>query len=161
MTRKRIGALVFLGLSVFYGWQIPDIPTLPVDALEAMNARSMPWALTLLGIAFSVALFVSGGTTSAKDAASLPQRARLPDVLSALVLLAWTALYAGLLGALGFFAATAVFLFGGFLLLGERRLLFCSGIALGTSGALYLLLHFALGLYLPGGTLWVTAVTGV
>lgn len=164
LTRQRIGALLFLALSLFYGWQIQDIPQLPVDALEAMNARSMPWALAAVGAVLSLALFVAGGDTPQEqhqdqhleqDIQSDSKRHQPANILTAVALLVWTALYATLLGWLGFFTATAGFLLGGFFLLGERRPTILIGVAFGAALLLFGLLRFGFGLYLPQGSLWV------
>ncbi len=160
LTRQRVGALLFLALSLFYGWQIQDIPQLPVDALEAMNARSMPWALAAVGVILSLALFVAGGDTppeqhQEQDIQSDAKRYQFANILTAIALLVWTALYATLLGWLGFFAATAAFLLGGFFLLGERRPTILIGVAFAAALLLYGLLRFGFGLYLPAGSLWV------
>ncbi len=154
VTRKRLGAIVFLGLSLFYGAQIPDIPRLPVDALEAMNARSMPWVLAGAGVLLSIALFVFGGKPESRGDAAVAS-ANPHHVLTALLLFGWTGLYGALLEWVGFFLATLMFLIGGFLLLGERRGRVIAGTALVAAGVLFLVLRFGLGLYLPQGSLWV------
>jgi len=155
MTRKRVGALLFCALSLFYAAQIADIPQLPVDALEAMNARSLPWALAGAGVLFSIALFVLGGKPNESSALKTDStHGSSRHAVTALLLLAWTGLYGATLDWIGFFLATLSFLVGGFLLLGERRGRVIAATALGTAGTLYLLLHFGLGLYLPQGSLW-------
>ncbi len=150
---------MFLALSLFYGWQIPDIPRLPVDALETMNARTMPWALALVGIVLSLALFAGGGpgcwnASSEEGRQSTTVAYQSVNVLAAVALLGWTALFANLLDWLGFFAATIAFLSGGFYLLGERRPAVLAGVTLATALVLYAVLRLGLGLYLPEGTLW-------
>lgn len=155
-----MGALLFLGLSLFYGWQIPDIPQLPVDEFEAMNARSMPWALTFAGVVLSLALFMVGGAgpaalTQVATEQDSPRGDQLKHISTAIALLIWTAFYANLLDWLGFFAATTLFLLGGFGLLGERRVTVLFAVALTTAALMYLLLRFGLGLYLPDGLLWL------
>lgn len=160
LTRQRIGALLFLLLSLFYGAQISDIPQLPVDAVEVMNARSFPWVLSCVGVLLSIALFVTGGESSPSSVAKGVTGFRARDVVSALLLLCWTALYAWFLGWLGFLLATALFLAGGFALLGERRALLIAGTALVAAGALFMVLRYGLGLYLPAGSLWSLLLSG-
>jgi len=157
IARERLGGCLFLGLSLFYGAQISDIQQLPVDALEAMNARSMPILLCGAGVLLSLALIVAGGTTrrNAPDSgADTPPRFLAVDVFTVGLLLLGTVAYAYLLQWVGFWLATFAFLASGFLLLGERRLLLLLVIALLIATLLWVLLRFGLGLYLPSGSLW-------
>lgn len=152
LTRKRAGALLFLAISLFYGAQIQDIQQLPVDELEVMNARSLPWALTGFGVLLSLVLLVTGGATETSQV--VQKRLQFSDLLAAGLLLGWTAIYALLLSWLGFWLATCGFLLGGFALLGERggRALV---IAVAVATLLWVLLRFGLGIYLAPGTLLV------
>ena len=150
---QRLGGLLFLFMSLFYGAQIGAIPQLPVDRLEAMNARTLPWLLCGAGVLLSLLLIVFGGRPAA-TAHSGVSVIRMRDAMVALVLLGWTACYAWLLQVLGFWGATALFLLVGFEVLGYRRPGRALVIALAAASGLWALLRFGLGLYLPAGTLW-------
>ena len=150
MSRERIGGLVFLLMSVFYGWGATRIPSLPVDVTEAMNARSLPYLLTLLGIAMSVALMLRRSPL-AEEAAADDSPAHWS---TALALLALVVAYALLLEWFGFLVCTGLFLLAGFGLLGERRWLRSVLVAVGLVLALWLMLVLGLGIYLAPGRLW-------
>ena len=160
LNRQRYGALLFLLLSLFYGWQIPDIQQLPVDRMEVMNARSLPWFLAGTGVLLSMLLLIVDMLQPQHSGESTPARS-VRDTLSAAALLLWTFCFAFLLGVAGFWLAVSLFLFGGFLLLGERRVWFAALVAAGSGTVLYLLLKFGLDLYLPVGTLWQRLVGDV
>ena len=157
MSRERTGGLVFLLISVFYGWGATRIPSLPVDATEAMNARSLPYLLTALGIAMSLALMLR------KDAATAEATTEATPAhwSTALALLALVVAYALLLDWLGFLACTGLFLFAGFGLLGERRWLRSALVAAGLVLTLWGLLVTGLGIYLAPGRLWSVGLWSV
>lgn len=116
ITKDHIGGLVFLCLSVAYGYYAGDIPLLPGDEFEPFTARSLPNALAWIGGVLSLALLV----TASKDASHKLNLAGLDFALVARLLLL-VVLFALALEWLGFLLATVVFLIGGYWLLGERR----------------------------------------
>ncbi len=153
MRRERMGGLVFLLISVFYGWGASRIPSLPVDATEAMNARSLPYLLTALGIAMSLTLMLRRGAVADEANAE-----HAPAHWStALALLSLVVAYALLLDGFGFLICTGLFLFAGFGLLGERRWLRSALVAAGLVLALWVVLVFGLGIYLAPGRVWSQA----
>jgi len=117
ITKDHIGGLVFLCLSVAYGYYSDLIPMLPGDEFQAFNAQTVPSALAVMGSVLSIALLL----TTRQDP---KQRLRLGGYDFALVglLLALVVLFAIALEWLGFLASTILFLIGGYWLLGERRL---------------------------------------
>ncbi len=117
ITKNHIGGLIFLCLSIAYGYYAGQIPLLPGDEFEAFHARSLPFTLALLGTLFSIALLV----TSRFDP---KQKLRLGGHDFALVaqLLVLVMLFAVALDWLGFLVATVLFLIGGYWLLGVRSI---------------------------------------
>ncbi|MEH6823415.1 MAG: tripartite tricarboxylate transporter TctB family protein [Motiliproteus sp.] len=117
ITKDHIGGLVFLCLSVAYGYYSGQIPMLPGDEFEPFNAQTVPSALAVLGGVLSIALLL----TSRQDP---KQRLRLGGYDFALVglLLVLVVLFAVALEWLGFLVSTILFLIGGYWLLGERRI---------------------------------------
>jgi putative tricarboxylic transport membrane protein len=115
LTRDRIGALIMLVFSIGYGAMIFRIPLLPFQAQAAFTARTMPQALSLLGIALALVLLFKppSGETAAK-VAGLKWK-------TAAALCALMVLYGFTIRSLGFLISTNVFLIGSFLILGERR----------------------------------------
>lgn len=150
MNRERIGGLVFLLMSVFYGWGATRIPSLPLDAAEAMNARSLPYLLTFLGIAMSLALMLRRHT-AAEEVAVDPTAGHWS---TAIALLALVVGYGVLLEWIGFLLCTGLFLLAGFSLLGERRRVRATLVAAGLVLVLWAMLVLGLGIYLAPGRLW-------
>lgn len=116
ITKDHIGGLVFLCLSVAYGYYARDIPLLPGDEFEPFTARSVPHALAWIGGILSLALIV----TAKSDVAN---KLRLAGLDFGLVgkLLILVVMFGLALDWLGFLLATVLFLIAGYWLLGERR----------------------------------------
>lgn len=117
ITKDHIGGLVFLCLSVLYGYYAGDIALLPGDEYEPFHARTLPDALAWMGGVLSLTLLI----TAKQDSNN---RLSLKGYDFALVakLLLLVVLFALGLEWLGFLVATTLFLMAGFWLLGERRL---------------------------------------
>ena len=116
ITKDHIGGLVFLCLSVAYGYYARDIPLLPGDEFEPFTARSVPNALAWIGGVLSLALIV----TAKSDTANTLRLAGLDfGLVSKLLIL--VVLFGLALDWLGFLLATVLFLVAGYWLLGERR----------------------------------------
>ena len=118
ISKEKAGALMFLVLSIVYGWHAHEIRMLPGDELEPFNAQTMPIALAWMTGIVSFLLLI------------LPQRKGSGDFVAAFLGLNWgrTALlmvlmvfYGLTLTALGFILSTFLFLVGGILALGECR----------------------------------------
>ena len=116
ITKDHIGGLVFLCLSVAYGYYARDIPLLPGDEFEPFTARSVPNALAWIGGVLSLALIVTAKSDTA-------HKLRLAGLDFGLVskLLILVVLFGLALDWLGFLLATVLFLVAGYWLLGERR----------------------------------------
>ncbi|MBY4678462.1 tripartite tricarboxylate transporter TctB family protein [Marinobacterium arenosum] len=119
ISKDQLGALIFLVLSIAYGYNATLIPLLPGDEFEPINAQSLPIALATLGGIFSFLLLV-GSTLSSKRS---DDKLVLHGYDFALVgkLLALIVGFALALEWVGFLLATVLFLIGGYWLLGERR----------------------------------------
>jgi putative tricarboxylic transport membrane protein len=124
LTKDRFGGLLFLLLSVTYGYYAADIPLLPGDRFEPFHAQTLPYWLSGLGIIFSVLLIVlKSDPTSENDAVSNS------NLVLMLGLMAFTFAFSVALPWLGFPVTTSIFLASSYWLLGERRpqmLLFAS-----------------------------------
>ncbi|WP_315981006.1 tripartite tricarboxylate transporter TctB family protein [Aliamphritea spongicola] len=113
ITKDHIGGLVFLCLSVAYGYYARDIPLLPGDEFEPFTARSVPNALAWIGGVLSLALIV----TAKSDTANTLRLAGLDfGLVSKLLIL--VVLFGLALDWLGFLLATVLFLIAGYWLLG-------------------------------------------
>lgn len=115
LTRDRIGALIMLTFSIGYGLLIFRIQLLPFQAQVAFTARTMPQALSVLGIVLSLVLLFK--PASGDDAATVAgYKWKTAAALCALMVF-----YGFTIRGLGFLISTNVFLIGSILILGERR----------------------------------------
>ncbi len=136
-------ALGLLLLSLAYlamGWRI-DVPGSSDDS--PFSARSLPLALGVLGAVLSAVLVVrpAGGAPVGVAGFAWGRTAGL------LALMAW---YALAITHAGFVVTSAVFLAGGFRLLGERRPAVLAAVSIGVSLGFWLLFR-ALGVTLDWG----------
>jgi len=122
IAKDRIGGLIFLALSIAYGYSTTLIPMYPGDEYEVFTAKTLPFSLAIIGVVLSLALLFS---------ARHEEKSRIPDLdwLIAIKLIALMVVYGAVLEFLGFLIGTTLFLLCGYWLLGERRkliLFFCS-----------------------------------
>lgn len=151
LCRDRVGAMIFLVLSLCYGYQTTNIPMFPGDEYEPFTARTLPILLTYAGVGLSLLLLVMGQPDK-KSGAVMSFNWKL--LIGFLVLMA---LYGVGLTYLGFVLATGFFLLAGFYILGERRKAVLFGASFPFVIAFYLLLTEGLDVYLEPGlifTLW-------
>lgn len=116
LCKDHIGGLVFLSLSVAYGYYATQIPLLPGDEFEPFHAQTIPNALAIFGGFLSILLLA---TTRASQEQTLSLRGY--DFALVFKLLLLVALFAIALDWVGFLLSTVFFLIGGYWLLGERR----------------------------------------
>ncbi|EAR60768.1 tripartite tricarboxylate transporter TctB family protein [Neptuniibacter caesariensis] len=154
ITKDHIGGLVFLGLSVAYGYYAGQIPLLPGDEFEPFHAQTVPNALALLGSLLSVALLLSA-TRSPGNKLSL--RGYDFPLVSKLLLL--VVLFALALEWVGFLLATIFFLIGGYWLLGERRIKTLLVASVPFAVGIWFVLTQLLDIYLAPGQLF-SQITG-
>ena len=146
ISKAKIGALLFLLLSLGYGWIAMHIPLDFWSQAEVFTARTLPEALACGGIVVALLILFTTPIESGWGAlAGLQWR-------PALALIALMVVYGAILEPLGFVLGSILFLIAGFLIMGERsawRLLLAS---------LPLVIGFwfvvgQLGIYLDHGTL--------
>jgi putative tricarboxylic transport membrane protein len=116
LTKDRFGGLLFLLLSVTYGYYAADIPLLPGDKFEPFHAQTMPYWLSGLGVIFSV-LLIGLKPVQATANESLSKS----NIVLMLGLMAFTFAFSVALPWLGFPVTTSIFLASSYWLLGERR----------------------------------------
>ena len=115
ISRDHIGGVIFLVLSVTYGYYAQRIPMLPGDEFEPFHAQTLPIALSYLGGILGIAMLATakGAVGKSFDVVGL-------DFLLVAKLLANIVLFALALEWIGFTLATILFLMIGYWLLGER-----------------------------------------
>ncbi len=170
MTTDRVSALVFLAFSIAYGVLATEIPVPPFMSSEPFTPRTMPYALSALGIALALAMLATSGPprrarTEARaaedlgadaEAAPPPEKPKAPEMRwgKVLILAAVMCLYGLTLKPLGFIVSTSLFLIAGYLVLGERRVWILLAASIPIVVAFWALLTQLLGIYLDPGALF-------
>lgn len=180
MTKDRVSALVFLAFSIAYGVLATEIPVPPFVSAEPFTPRTLPLALSALGILLALAMLFTAPSPrrlaqaaaregaaqgSAKD---LPEEAETPPPAAVkfewgkvLVLSLLMSAYGFTLKPLGFILATSLFLIGGYLVLGERRPWLLAAASLPLVVLFWALLTQVLGIYLDPGDLFAWLLSQV
>ncbi|MBN0988996.1 tripartite tricarboxylate transporter TctB family protein [Amphritea pacifica] len=155
ITKDHIGGMGFLLLSAFYGFYAGDIPLLPGDEFEPFHARTVPYALAILGGVISLALLLTAERKAEK-------RLRLNNYDFALVakLLMLIVIFGLALEWIGFLLATVLFLIAGFWLLGERRIKMLLMVSVPFAVGIWFILAKLLDIYLAPGQLFVQLFGG-
>lgn len=155
ITKDHIGGLVFLCLSVAYGYYAGQIPLLPGDEYEPFNAQSLPNALAIIGGVLSIALLVT-----AERATEGRLKLAGYDFWLVAKLLMLVSLFALALPWLGFTLSTILFLVGGYWLLGVRRIKTLLLASVPFAVVLWFLLSQLLDIYLAPGRLFSVLMGG-
>ncbi|WP_419534773.1 tripartite tricarboxylate transporter TctB family protein [Endozoicomonas sp.] len=158
LSKDQIGSLVFLCLSLTYGYYAGQIPLLPGDEFEPFHARTLPYALAGLGALLSFLLLATSSMAKSRNEAG-PVPVSLDFSLVA-KLLALIVLFAVALQWVGFLLATTAFLAGGYWLLGERRAKVLLMASLPFAAAIWLVLTKLLSIYLAPGQLFLMVSGG-
>ncbi len=155
ITKDHIGGMLFLCLSVAYGYYAGQIPMLPGDEFEPFNAQTVPGALALLGGVLSLLLLLSARLDPTR-------RLRLSgyDFLLVALLLGLVVLFGFALEWLGFLVSTVLFLIGGYWLLGERRIRILLLASVPFAVGIWFALSQLLDIYLAPGRLFAAIFGG-
>lgn len=155
ITKDHIGGLVFLCLSVVYGYYAGDVQMLPGDEFEPFTARTLPYTLAVLGGLLSVGLLLTAKR-------SVENRLSLNGYDFALVakLLILIVVFGLALEWTGFMLATMLFLMGGFWLLGERRIKMLFMVSVPFAVGIWFVLAKLLDVYLAPGQLYMQIFGG-
>lgn len=156
VNKDLIGSLIFLALSIAYGASAQLIPFYPGDEYEPFTARTLPFALSVLGAGLSFSLLISSLKKAKEVQLDQPvlQSALGYDWSTVIKLLALMMFYALGLKWLGFIIATTAFLLGGYWILGERRKKVLFGASLPFVVAFWFMLTQLLDIYLAPGQLF-------
>jgi len=142
--------MLLLAFFTAYGVLSLDIALPPVQHTAAFNARTIPTALTVIGLLGGLWLVVMPPSREGVFLRGLRWR-------HAAAFLVLMSAYGFALRPVGFIAATLVFLATGFMLLGERRPIPICLVASSITVGFWALLHFVLDVYL---TPWPDAWAG-
>ncbi len=153
IQREKMGALFILALSVAYGICAFKIPLIFLSQGESLNARTMPYALSIAGMVLALLIILLPGLE--KDKAM--------TVKEALQGLDWrrTAWFIGLMIVyslsmpwFGFVIASIGFMAGGVMILGERSIKVILLASVPLVVGLWLVLTQVLGMYIAPGELF-------
>ncbi|GDY24860.1 MULTISPECIES: tripartite tricarboxylate transporter TctB family protein [unclassified Agarivorans] len=147
ISNQRIGGLIFLLFSLFYGYFSYDIALFPGAEYEPFTPRTLPQFLALSGVICSVILVITGG---ADFRASIKHLVWQPVAK----LLAAMFAYGLLVNWLGFVLATIIFLVVSFRIMGETKHKKAAAIAVIFTLVFWALLTQILDIYLEPGQLW-------
>ncbi|KDM89767.1 tripartite tricarboxylate transporter TctB family protein [Photobacterium galatheae] len=154
ITKDHIGGLVFLCLSIAYGYYGSEIVLFPGDEFQPFHAKSLPLALAGMGIIFSLCQLL----TASRSEVDKLDLSGLDFVLMA-KLLVLMLIFAAALEWIGFLLSTVVFLVGGYWLLGERRPKMLLLASVPFAAGFWFLLTQLLDIYLAPGRL-ITGLLG-
>jgi len=146
MNSSRVGGVLFLLLSILYGYFAGDIPLDYFSQQETFNARSLPRIIAVAAGLVSLGLIVMPSPrTNWQFLGQLNWR-------PALLLLLLMSVYGLVLDPLGFVLATTLFLLAAFFVLGERHWIRMLAVSVPLAGGFWLLMTW-LEIYLGTGTL--------
>ncbi len=154
----KVGALFFLAVSIAYGLYAFKIPLTFLSAEEVINARTMPFALSILGAAISFLIIVLPPAKENEKDHIQPIFSGLDWPRAAVFVVIMTA-YAVAMTWLGFIIASILFLAAGFYMLGERRIKILLLASIPLVIGIWLLMSKILGMYIaPGEIFYILGV---
>ena len=153
MKTDKAGALILLMFSIAYGLLAFKIPLTFLAQRETFNARTMPFALGIIGalLSFLILVLPSGQTDEKEEIKDAFRGLDWPRVG---LLIGIMIFYSITLRFLGFVISSIIFLMGGFYILGERRiwLLFIGSVPL--VFFIWFLMSRILGMYIAPGEIF-------
>ncbi len=144
-------AVLFLLLSLIYGYTAFTYELLPFELNMSFLPNTMPMVLSVLGgilafvLIFAPETAADGGEAQVNIDVSTLRQYKLGQAIALLLAMVF---YALALRPIGFLASTVLFLFGGSFILGERRYLIMIPIALTGAISIWYLVQEVLGIFL-------------
>ena len=150
MALDRWIALLFLIVSIAYGYAAFEYPLLPFERNMPFLPNTMPKALAVIAALISLFIMLSPRPRGADDELGKlsMETVRGFKLGQAFGLVAAMVLYAVLLRPIGFLAATSLFIIGSSMVLGERKLHLLVPIALVAAVGVWYLVQETLGIFL-------------
>ncbi len=153
MAREKVGALVILLFSIAYGLLATKIPLSFLSQQEVFSARTLPYALAIVGIALSIAIIILPTVDSAGKE-SLAEATKGMDWSTAIMLVVLMLIFGLIMKWLGFILSSILFLLGGFYILGERRIKRMLFSAIFLVVTLWFIMSWLLGVYIAPGEIF-------
>ena len=153
MNKEKVGALFILALSIGYGFFAFKIPLIFLSQGETLNARTMPYALSIAGIVISLLILIlpsleKGEEVSVKAVLKGLDWKRVGWLVGLMIA------YSLAMPWVGFVLASIGFLAGGIYLLGERSLKVILIASVPLVLVLWALLSKVLGMYIAPGEIF-------
>lgn len=151
MKLEKWIAVLFLLLSLIYGYTAFTYELLPFEQNMSFLPNTMPMVLSVLGGILALILIFApetapdGGEVQGNIDVTNLRQYKLGQAMALLVAMV---VYALALRPIGFLAATVLFLFGGSYILGERRYLIMIPIAFIGASTIWYLVQEILGIFL-------------
>lgn len=146
MSLERSLAIFFLALSIVYGvtaFFVIDAALPPFVKMSPIWPSTFPKVISVIGILTGFSLVFTKLKVSSTDASIKSYQWR-----PVIILLAMMIAYALLLRPVGFVVSTVCFITGGAMLLGERKVILLSIIAIVSALGIWYLVQQVLGIYL-------------
>ncbi|WP_022851517.1 tripartite tricarboxylate transporter TctB family protein [Limisalsivibrio acetivorans] len=153
MTREKLGGLVMLIFSIAYGIQAFRLPLSFLAQQESFNSRTMPLALAVAGIVFSLAILILP-TVDPDGKPTLGQVTKGMEFKKTGLLIVSMIIYGLIMKWIGFLISSAIFLMAGFYILGERRIKIMLLGAIPLVIVLWIIMSLLLGVYIAPGELF-------
>jgi putative tricarboxylic transport membrane protein len=153
MNSEKTGALLCLLFSVAYGLGAFTIPLTFLSQDEVINARTMPFALSIAGAVISL-LIILLPTIDVQGRMSLKAVFGGLDWRRAAWFLGITIVYGLIMKWLGFIISSILFLNAGFYILGERKIKLMLLASVPLVIGLFLLMSYILGMYIAPGEIF-------
>jgi putative tricarboxylic transport membrane protein len=150
MALDRWVAIVFLAISIVYGYAAFNYPLLPFERNMSFLPNTLPMALSVLGVFLS--LLIALGPRAKPSEGDLGdidlKTVRSFKLGQAFGLVAAMVFYAVLLRPIGFLTATTLFIVGSAFVLGERKFHILVPVAVVTAVGIWYLVQETLGIFL-------------
>ena len=150
---EKVGALFYLAIFISYGLYAFKIPLTLLAQQETFNARTMPFALSILGTLLAVMIIVLPPSEEGKQE-SVQMIFKGLDWRRTGWLMVIMVAYAFAMIWLGFVIASILYLAGGFYILGERRIKILLAASIPLVIGIWLLMSKILGMYIAPGEIF-------
>ena len=153
MNKEKVGALFLLLFSLGYGANAFQIPLIFLSQGETLNARTMPYALSITGVILSLLILILPSLETGEKASARAALSGLDWKTTGLLILLMT-IYSVIMPWVGFVISSILFLAAGFWVLGERnkKLILAASIPLVI--VLWAILDKVLGMYIAPGEIF-------
>lgn len=153
MAREKVGALIMLLFSTAYGLLATKIPLSFLSQQETFTARTMPYALAVMGAMLSLAILILP-TADPAGKHSLAEETEGMDWSTAILLVVVMLVFGLTMKWLGFIISSILFLLTGFWVLGERRKKLMLLAAIPLVITMWCIMSLLLGVYIAPGEIF-------